>query len=228
MGDIQRRYLSRPADPVRLVERAAGVGGLPTITGYAAVFYREGDPGTEYELFPADQWGPRVVERMMPSAFTKALAEDDVRALFDHESSIVLGRNKSGTLRLSVDAVGLRYEIDPPDTQAARDLIESLRRGDISGSSFAFLPRNTARRSVAPDSAAGTPGLEVIERHDVQLFDVGPVTYPAYGGATSGLRSAGDAEAARAEVAALRAAADADLIAVAVAELEAADGDADE
>jgi HK97 family phage prohead protease len=52
----------------------------------------------------------------------------------------VLGRNKSGTLRLSVDGIGLRYEIDPPDTQAARDLIESLRRGDVSGSSFAFLP----------------------------------------------------------------------------------------
>lgn len=220
-GEIQRRYLSRPADPVKLVERDAGAGGPPMITGYAAVFYREGDPGTEYEMLPADAWGPRVVERIMPTAFDKAIAEDDVRGLFNHDPGAVLGRNKSGTLRLCVDAVGLRYEIDPPDTQTARDVVASIRRGDISGSSFAFLPRTTVRREVAADESRGTPAELVLERHDVGLADVGPVTFPAYAGATSGVRSDADRAAARAEVEAMRATAAADLLAVALMEMEA-------
>lgn len=194
---FQRRYLPRAVRPPQLQERADGA--LPLIVGYASVFFRADDPGTEYELWPADQWGPRVVERIMPTAFDRAAKEDDVRALFNHDTNVVLGRSGAGTLRLSVDSVGLRYEIDPPDTQAARDLIQSLRRGDVSGSSFGFLPRNTAHREIKAEG--DKPGLIVLERHDVQLFDVGPVTFPAYEGSTSGVRSDGaDLAAARADV----------------------------
>lgn len=201
---MQRRYLPRTARSPELIERAAGA--LPVIAGYASVFYREGDPATEYEMWPADQYGPRVVERIMPRAFDRAVKEDDVRALFDHDSAVVLGRSGAGTLRLSVDAIGLRYEIDPPDTAAARDLIVSLRRGDISGSSFAFLPRDTSRREVMPAADGSKPGEYVIERNDVQLFDVGPVTFPAYAGATSGVRAAdSDLAAERAILTSLRA-----------------------
>ncbi|MCT7656157.1 HK97 family phage prohead protease [Oceanimonas sp. NS1] len=68
-----------------------------------------------------------------------------MRALFNHDPNFVLGRTRSGTLALSVDADGLRYEIDPPDTQTVRDLVLApLARGDITGSSFAFAWRRTA------------------------------------------------------------------------------------
>lgn len=199
---IQRRYLPRSAKPPELQERADGA--LPTIVGYAAVFYREGDPSTEFEMWPADQYGPRVVERIMPTAFNRAIKEDDVRGLFNHDSAVVLGRSTAGTLRLFVDAIGLRYEIDPPDTAAARDLLTSLRRRDISGSSFAFLPRDTSRREVAADPATNKPAEYVVERNDVQLFDVGPVTFPAYSGASSGVRGA-DLDRLKAEVESIRA-----------------------
>ena len=208
--EIQRRYLPRAAQQIRLQERADGA--LPLITGYASVFYRADDPGTEYEMWAADEWGPRVVERIMPGAFDRALKEDDVRGLFNHAATVVLGRSAAGTLRLSVDAVGLRYEIDPPDTQAARDLIANLRRGDISGSSFAFLPRDTVYTDIVADRKVTQT---VIERRDVQLFDVGPATFPAYSGATSSARAAdSDLAAVRAQLDQRRAA---DLAAVELA-----------
>jgi uncharacterized protein len=203
-NELHRRYLSRKQLPIKLEQRSDGA--LPKIVGYAAVFYRDGDPTTEYEMWPAEYGFPRVVERVQPGAFDRALKEDDVRALFNHETDKVLGRSASGTLRLSVDAVGLRYEIDPPDTHLAHDLIQSLQRGDISGSSFAFVPRGTVYR----DTKEGDVQVTYVERTDVQLFDVGPVTYPAYGGATSGLRSADGLAAARAEIIERRAARDRD------------------
>ena len=219
MSNLQRRYLPRSAKPPKLQERADGA--LPLIVGYAAVFYREGDPSTEFEMWPADAYGPRVVERIMPTAFDRAVKEDDVRGLFNHDSGCVLGRTGAGTLRLFVDSIGLRYEIDPPDTQAATDLIKNLRRGDISGSSFAFIPRDTSRREVAADATTGKPAEYVIERNDVQLYDVGPVTFPAYVGASSGVRSA-DLAGVREEIERWRgaAAADRDAVTVALALME--------
>lgn len=181
---VERRY-TRQLGPVRLEQRADGQP--PVITGYAAVFYDANDPGTEYRLYDD------VVERIMPGAFTRALAEDDVRALFNHDANRVLGRSAAGTLRLSVDAKGLRYEIDPPDTQTARDLVTSIRRGDINGSSFGFVPRATTYRK-------NDAGGYAVERSDVQLFDVSPVTFPAYASTDAGVRADGDAESVRREV----------------------------
>ena len=105
--------------------------GQPTkIVGYAAVFYRYDDPGTQYELYSGH------VERIQPGAFKRAIEEaDDVRGLFNHEPSQILGRTKSGTMRLSEDETGLRYEIDVPDTQVGRDVVTSIDRGDVTGSS---------------------------------------------------------------------------------------------
>ena len=145
------------------------------ITGHAAVFYREADPGTEFELFPG------LVERIMPNAFDRAVAEDDVRALFNHDSNQVLGRNRAGTLQLTVDDKGLRFDIDPPDTQLGRDLQVSLKRGDITGSSFAF-------RAVEEKFIVKDDNTEVREIHAAELFDVGPVTFPAYTAADSSAR----------------------------------------
>lgn len=170
---FQRRLISNQtfASPA-IKKRSEGDSSLPQITGYAAVFYNAGEPGTEYRL-----WDD-MVERIRPGAFDRAVKEDDVRALFNHDANKVLGRNKSGTLRLSVDARGLKYEIDPPETETAKELLAGLSRGDISGSSFTFIPTKVVWEEVRALDGGGSTYVRWIE--DVALFDVGPVTFPAY------------------------------------------------
>lgn len=187
MVKVERRYTATPSRRVGVETRA---DGKRVIVGYAAVYHRAGDAGTEYELYPG------VVERIKPGAFDLAIREDDVRALFNHDPNIPLGRNTAGTLRLSVDDTGLRYEIDPPTSAAG--VVEAIERGDVTGSSFGFVPDVTTFREDGE--------LTIIEREAVRLFDVSPVTFPAYTGATVGLRAAGDTDGARAEVEAWRAA----------------------
>lgn len=175
--------------PVRLEKRD---GGKPVIEGLASVYY-DGTDATEYVLW--EYPGERCVERIMPGAFDRALAEkDDVRALANHDPACLLGRTASGTLRLASGKDGLAYEIDPPDTQAARDVMESIRRGDMSGSSFAFVVDEQSFSYVRQ----GDGLLYVREVKSVTLFDVGPVTYPAYGGTEAGVRAAGEIGEARA------------------------------
>lgn len=124
------------------------------------------------------------LERVAPGAFAKTIKEQDIRALFNHNEDAVLGRLKAGTLRLSEDSDGLRYEIDLPDTSAGRDLAVSLERGDISGSSFGF--RIVEDEWSDPEVDKGFP---VRSLKQVSLRDVGPVTFPAYTDSESGLRS---------------------------------------
>jgi len=142
--------------------------------GYSAVFYRAGVAGTEFEMFE------NTFERIMPGAFDD-IGSDDVRGLFNHSALHILGRNVSGTLKLDVDETGLRYDITLPDTQVGRDLVETISRGDVSGSSFAF--------RVVDDnwSTSTTDEVEVTVREvfKVKTFDVGPVTYPAYTGTST-------------------------------------------
>jgi len=123
-------------------------------------------------------------ERIAPGAFDTAVATDDVRALWNHDANFVLGRTSSGTLRLTADARGLQYDVEPPDTQWARDLMVSVERGDVTQSSFGFL---------VPDGGdewtreAGQMPLRTIRK--AQLFDVSPVTYPAYDQTTVSARA---------------------------------------
>lgn len=187
--NIERRYTSGP-NRAGIETRA---DGKPMIVGYASVFYRADDPGTEFRL-----WSD-VFERIKPAAFDRAVKEDDARAFFNHDVSIVLGRKSAGTLRLSVDAVGLRYEVDPPDTAQAAAVVEAIRRGDVDGSSFGFLPDVTTIR----EERRGGKLVTILERESVRLLDVSPVTYPAYGSASAGLRAA-DLGDTRAEVEAWR------------------------
>ncbi len=126
----------------------------------------------------------------MPGAFDRAIREDDVRGLFNHSPDMVLGRTKAKTMRLSVDAMGLAYEIDAPDTQVGRDLVESLRRGDIDGSSFSFTTTDEEWRKEG--------GVQVRLLKGVALYDVGPVTFPAYEATSAAARSDLEARAARA------------------------------
>ena len=136
-----------------------------TLVGHAAVF--------NVEAIIAGMFR----ESIAPRAFRKTIKESDVRALFNHDPAHVLGRNKAGTLRLSEDDAGLAYEIDLPDTQTARDLWTSIDRGDITQSSFAFEAVKELRTE--PDVEAGeTLPLFVVK--EARLWDVSPVTYPAY------------------------------------------------
>lgn len=138
------------------------------IVGYAAVF------GTESE----DLGG--FTETIRVGAFTETLkSKPDVRALVDHDSRQILGRTKSGTLSLSVDTIGLRAEIQPPDTQVGRDVMESIRRGDIDQMSFGF-------RTTEDEWNEDFTRRELI---GVDLFDVSVVAFPAYRDTSVAVRS---------------------------------------
>jgi uncharacterized protein len=170
------------------------------IEGYGAVFYNSADPRTEYQLYTD------LFERIAPGAFDEALqAGSDVRSLFNHDSNWVLGRTISSpsTLALSVDAVGLKYSVTPPDTQAVRDqVLTPIGRGDIGGSSFMFWAKKVSW--IQEDRDGRQVDIRVIEK--VELLEVGPVTFPAYQSTTTGLRSAEGQETILAERDAARAA----------------------
>jgi len=131
-------------------------------------------------------------EIIEPGAFAEAINRDDVRALFNHNPNYVLGRNKSGTLSLAEDERGLSIEIDPPDTQTARDLMTSIERKDITQMSFAFRIDGKKGERWEVDGSDVNPvdafmALWDGKKHDIvrhvvktRLYDVSPVTYPAY------------------------------------------------
>lgn len=121
-------------------------------------------------------------ERIAPGAFAKTITSADIRALWNHDANIVLGRNKSGTLRLSEDSAGLAYECDAPDTQLVRDMVMSpIARGDVNQCSFGF-------RTVS-DKWNKVDGEWIRTLLEVELFDVSPVTYPAYASTDVAVRS---------------------------------------
>lgn len=153
--------------------RLETVDGKPMLRGYAAV----------YNQLSVDFGGWREIIR--PGAFTSTLAKGpDVRALIDHEGGLnTIGRTINGTLRLAEDAQGLAVEIDPPDTQAGRDITTLVQRGDLNQMSFAFW---TVR-----DNWLDTGDMILRELHEVAIDggDVAIVTYPAYPQTSIAMRS---------------------------------------
>lgn len=166
--DIERRTTTEPVE--------AREDATPLLAGYAALY----DVPTTVGTFR---------ERIAPGAFTAAIARDDVRALFNHNPDYVLGRTFAGTLTLSEDARGLRYQVALPDTTWARDLWTSVKRGDISQSSFAFTVDQDGDEWER--GTADAPPTRVIRR--VTLYDVSPVTYPAYAETTVSARALAEA-----------------------------------
>jgi HK97 family phage prohead protease len=121
-------------------------------------------------------------EIIRPEAIDRTIREKtDVRALIDHDPSKILGRLSAGTLRLSKERKGLRAEIDPPNTSYARDLIVSIRRGDITGGSFSF--------RVITDQWHTENDEEIREVLDMEVYEVSAVTFPAYPQTNAALRS---------------------------------------
>ena len=130
------------------------------LRGHAAVF----------DVIAGDSW---FREKVAPGAFTDSLKEDDIRSLWNHNTDIVLGRNKSGTLKLEEDNIGLAVEIFPPDNQTMRDRMDTIKRGDVSQMSFGF---QVLRQSWIEEE--DKLDLRVIEK--VKLWEVSPVTFPFY------------------------------------------------
>lgn len=145
--------------------------GKPAIEGYASVFNQLSE----------DLGGWREI--IKPGAFRDVLM-NDVRALWQHDPRYVLGRRKNGTLSLWEDDYGLRYRAIPPNAQWARDVLETIQRGDVDQSSFAFLVTTGAQWMIEKD---GTVIRQISLFAD--FWDVGPVTFPAYPATTADVRS---------------------------------------
>lgn len=151
--------------PSKARQKGSVLQELRRLSGYAATF------GTEARI-----GGGR--ERIAPGAFRASLS-DDILALVDHDASKVLGRTSSGSLRLEEDDVGLRYELDLPDTALGRDLLTLADRGDLGGMSFGFLAQRESQDQ----------GVRVLEK--VKLIEVSFVhAFPAYQGTTIEPRAA--------------------------------------
>ena len=142
-----------------------------TISGYAIRF------NTVTEI------GGYFRELVRPEAIKDGIQGADIRALWNHNSDMPLGRTKNGTLALEKDAQGLRFTVTPPDTSWGRDALESVKRGDVSGMSFGFYT-NKERWTEEKDK---TPLRELL---DIELLEVFPVTFPAYPTTTAQARSA--------------------------------------
>ncbi len=123
-------------------------------------------------------------ERILPGAFTKTLQESNVKALWNHDDNYVLGSRKAGTLTIIEDGEGLSFEAAPPDTQWARDFMQSVERGDVDQMSFRF--RTIRDRWVKDEN-----DQLLRELVEVQLVEVSPVTFPAYPQTSVDLRTMG-------------------------------------
>jgi HK97 family phage prohead protease len=174
--ELETRTLAEP------VELRAADGEKPKVRGYAAVFNRES------ENLGDDQYQFREI--IEPGAFDDVL-NDDVRALLNHDPNFILARSKAGTgtLKIGTDERGLFYEFEPPDTQAGRDLVESIKRGDIDQSSFSFRVKKEGQKWEETKEGDGPKMAKRTITKVARLFDVSPVTYPAYPDATVAFRS---------------------------------------
>lgn len=142
-------------------ELEARADGTHKLRGVAAVF----------DILSENLGGFR--EKIDPGAFDDVM-NNDVRALFNHNDNIILGRTKAKTLAISVNSAGLNYDIDLPDTQPARDLVVSIGRGDVDQSSFGFIVED----DIWTEDDEGRVVRTI--RKFKRLFDVSPVVFPAY------------------------------------------------
>lgn len=146
------------------------------VEGYALLFDTDSKP----------MWGGDLIERISPTALDGVLEKSDVLCLMNHdERRGVLARYRmgEGSLSLMVDEKGLRYSFDAPHSSLGDELVESLKRGDISESSFAF----TVEKEAWDRRDDGTY-LRTILRFG-RIYDVSPVYYPAYEDTSVALRS---------------------------------------
>lgn len=161
MITITRKKETRAFDISKFNTRSENEEQNTSIEGYAAVFNSKTRIGSYFD---------EVIE---PGAFSRSLSENgDVRALFNHDWNNVLGRTKSGTLNLKEDEKGLNFNVELPNTSVARDLSESMARGDINQCSFGFFVTDEEW------DYSVEPALRTIK--EVELFEISVVSIPAY------------------------------------------------
>lgn len=164
---IERRFI--PFDTAELRATAE-----LELQGYGAVFNM---PATIAGLWD---------EEVAPGAYSKTIMENDIRSLWNHDPNIVLGRNKAKTLFLSEDGHGLASRILPPDNNWGRPVVDSVRRGDVSGMSISF-------RAIKYEWRKALEGSKELDRRvirEAKLYDVGPVTFPAFESTSISARAA--------------------------------------
>jgi HK97 family phage prohead protease len=155
---------TRYANGASEIRAAISEDGERQISGYAAVFEKDSQ----------DLGG--FVERIAKGAFRESIASNDVRALWSHNSDLVLGRTGNRTLKLAEDDYGLHFSLTLPDTTLGRDAFTSIERGDVTGMSFGFSVKRDDQ--VWARGEAGAPHLRTLMR--VNLFEVSPTAFPAY------------------------------------------------
>ena len=139
------------------------------ISGYAAVF---NTPSSDLGGF---------TEVVKPGAFSRCLqSQPDVCCFLNHDPNLILGRTRSKTLNVSEDRTGLFFGCSLSNSSTARDLLESVKRGDIQGASFGFVCKPGGDAWPKPDRR---------ELLDVDVFDCGPVSMPAYSATSVSARS---------------------------------------
>ena len=178
MQEIRKRSLDLAASRVETSDDANAPNGR--IVGYAAVF----DTWTVLSRSKTAE-GREIIR---PGAFDVALAEsDDVVMLIEHDHRLIVARTRAGTLRLSVDDYGLRFEADLPDTTRARDLRADILAGNYDGASFGYLPR-PGGETITKRTENGVLIVES-EITSAYLTDVSVVGSPAYQGTAVETRS---------------------------------------
>jgi HK97 family phage prohead protease len=157
------------------VRAAKDESGKMVVSGYAAVFNSLSVP----------LWGFR--EKIAKGAFTKTIADptNNIRALWNHNSDIVLGSTGNGSLKLTEDERGLRFELDVAPTTAGNDAFISIQRGDVDGVSFRFNALKQSWDETDPANVVRT--LEEIECNEIS-----PTPFPAYEATTVNTRTAKD------------------------------------
>jgi uncharacterized protein len=169
--ELERRCIDFDELPECELTLEARANGTQVLTGYAAVYNRLS--------LPLREGGSAFREVIRPGAFDRILTrqrgKQDVVALLNHDSNMILGRTSSGTLELSSDDKGLRYTVTPPDTQVGRDTLELVRRRDLRGSSFAFAVDEKGQHWTSDEQGS------LREIRDVSMLaDVSVVLTPAY------------------------------------------------
>lgn len=159
----ERRYLGRPVE----IRAAADGTATRTIVFYASVY------NTKSNLLN-DGW-EQFREIIAPGAFDEVLAQDTV-CNRNHDDDCIIARTTAGNLRITSDNIGLRCEVDVPNTTAGNDLLEDIRVGNITQSSFCFqiAPEGDSWQWTEADGYTRT--INKISR----LWDVSMVVWPAY------------------------------------------------
>lgn len=117
---------------------------------------------------------PEIKERILPGAFKRSIESGaNVFMFWNHEQKYVLGRTSKGTLRLKEDDDGIQFENNPPDAQWVKDLIPSIKRGDIANMSFGF------KNDVAP-TWTKEDGINITNVRAATLNEISIVTHPVY------------------------------------------------